>query len=375
MKILVVDHNAIDPLSRAVYRRLAKEGDVGVRLIVPEYWHDNYRMLRASPEREGEQFEVRPLPVFFPTRTHRLIYRGIGRELREYRPDILYVNAEPENFQTVQCALAASACPAARFVFSTWRNIEYVHGRFPYRFAALHAMAERTVLRRADHAVAFVPEAREIFSRLGFSHLTWIPPDIDTSVFRPSSHTGRPAAVTTTVGYAGRLHILKGVDILLRAAARLPERFRFLIVGAGPDEARLRSLCTSLGLDARVDWRHAVPRVEMPGVFNETDVIVLPSRTGSDWKEQFGRVLGEAMACGVPVIGSDSGAIPSVIGDAGQIVAEGDVGGLCDALTLIESDSRLRERCVQAGLSRVRTTYDVSVIAAQFLLLFRSLAG
>jgi hypothetical protein len=153
---------------------------------VPALWFDNYRTVRAEPVREGEGFEVVPLPVLLHTRTHRLLYRGIRAQLQEFRPDVLYVNADPENFQTLECALLCGRHSGVRFVFSTWRNIEYPRDDFPYRLSVLHGFAERFVLRRADHAVAFVPEAPAIFSHLGFDRITFIPPELDTSVFTPS---------------------------------------------------------------------------------------------------------------------------------------------------------------------------------------------
>ena len=175
MKLLVVDHNAVDPLCQSLYRAISEEGDIEVRVIVPALWFDNYKTVRAEAVRGGERFEVVPLPVLFHTRTHRLLYRGIRAQLRGFRPDVLYVNAEPENFQTLECALLCGRRSGVRFVFSTWRNIGHPGGDFPYRLSLLHALAERFVLRRADHAVAFVPEASAIFSRLGFDRITQIP--------------------------------------------------------------------------------------------------------------------------------------------------------------------------------------------------------
>jgi glycosyltransferase involved in cell wall biosynthesis len=152
--------------------------------------------------------------------------------------------------------------------------------------------------------------------------------------------------MSSDVGYAGRLHPLKGIDVLLDAMARLPADFRLTVVGAGPEEGALRNQCTSLGLDDRVEWRQPVLRSRMPEVLSGMDVLVLPSRTGHYWKEQFGRVLVEAMACGVPVIGSDSGAIPAVIGEAGLVVPEGDIQGFRDALVRLRIDPGLRQQLI-----------------------------
>ena len=374
MKLLIVDHNAVDPLSQSLYRAVCGERDFEVRVIVPALWFDNYRTVHAEAVKGGERFEVLPLPVFFHTRTHRLLYRGLPARLREFRPDVFYVNAEPENFQTLECALMSGRGSGVRFVFSTWRNIDYSRGDFPYHLSRLHAFAERLVLRRADHAVAFVPEAPAIFSRLGFDRITWIPPEVDTSVFTPSLSGKSLRGDLFTVGYAGRLHALKGIDLLLDAIAELPADFRLIVVGAGPEEDPLRRRCSSLGLDNRVQWRGPVPRSRMPDVLREMDVLVLPSRTGQHWKEQFGRVLVEAMACGIPVIGSDSGAIPAVIGKAGQVVAEGDTPGLRDALFNLRNDSRLRRQCILKGLSRVSEEYALPVVADRFRRLMRSVA-
>jgi glycosyltransferase involved in cell wall biosynthesis len=174
------------------------------------------------------------------------------------------------------------------------------------------------------------------------------------------------------VGYAGRLQALKGIDLLLDAIAGLPAGFRLTVVGAGPEEAALRRRCASLGLDDRVVWCQPVPRGGMPEVLNEMDVLVLPSRTGQHWKEQFGRVLVEAMACGVPVIGSDSGAIPALIGEAGLVVPESDVQGLRDALLNLRNDPRLRQRYILKGLSRVSGEYAVPVVADLYCRMIRS---
>lgn len=375
MKILIIDHNAVDPLSQSLYRTVSEAGDTAVRVIVPRVWFDNYRTVRATPVKSGEGFEVVPVPVVFYTRPHRLLFRGLARQIREFQPDILYVNAEPENFQTLECALMKRKLKGVRFVFSTWRNIDHAGLNYPYRLALLHAAAERFVLRSADHAVAFVPEAASIFSRRGFESITWIPPELDTSVFAPLIAGKRAQEGVFTAGYAGRLHRLKGIDVLLNAIAGLPREFRLVIAGSGPEEAALRRECRSLEIDDRVLWREPVPRGRMPAVLNHMDVLVLPSRTGRYWKEQFGRVLVEAMACGIPVIGSDSGGIPGVIGPAGQIVPEEDVQGLQRALLNVRNDAGMRNRHIRAGLSRVREEYALPVVASRFHRLMKSVLG
>ena len=97
---------------------------------------------------------------------------------------------------------------------------------------------------------------------------------------------------------------------------------------------------------------------EMPQFYNSLDLLVVPSLTQPNWKEQFGRVIMEAMACGVPVIGSDSGEIPHVLGDAGVIVPEGDIPALARALDALIQDSQRRRELAALGRARALTTFS-----------------
>jgi glycosyltransferase involved in cell wall biosynthesis len=93
-------------------------------------------------------------------------------------------------------------------------------------------------------------------------------------------------------------------------------------------------------------------------------VLVVPSRTRPNWKEQFGRVLVEAMACGVVVVGSDSGEIPHVVGEAGLIFPEGDVAALRERLVRLSGDAQLRAELAQSGRQRVLAKYTQAQVAA-----------
>ncbi|MEW6511515.1 MAG: glycosyltransferase family 4 protein [Bacteroidota bacterium] len=343
MKLLVVDHNAVDPLQQGTYRHLAETFDITTRVIAPALWHDNYRLRRVEARSLSQTCDLVPLPVLFATRTHRHWYRGLARQVKEFAPDVLYVNAEPENFQTFQCAALAGRRP---LVFSTWRNIDHANVGYPYRLSSLHAAIERSVLRRARHGVAFTQSAADIFIGRGYNRITVIPPEVDTELFHQVS---RQDHEQFTVGYAGRLEAGKGVDILLDAVAHLPPEVRLVIIGSGRDERRLKERSEALGIARRVEFRAPVARRDMPQQYGSMDVLVLPSRSGRFWREQYGRVLIEAMACGVPVIGSDSGEIPQVVGDAGLIFQEGNSGELRDALDRLRNDASLRVELARRG--------------------------
>jgi glycosyltransferase involved in cell wall biosynthesis len=173
------------------------------------------------------------------------------------------------------------------------------------------------------------------------------------------------------VGYVGRIVPEKGIDMLIQAVARIPMRPTLRIVGAGEHRLQLELLAERLGVRDRVRFQAAMPAEQVPVLLNELDVLVLPSLTQPNWKEQFGRVLIEAMACGVPVIGSESGEIPNVIGDAGLVVPEGDVAALALAIRQVIEDAEFARSLGAQGRERVLALYTQARVAQQTYALYR----
>jgi glycosyltransferase involved in cell wall biosynthesis len=113
----------------------------------------------------------------------------------------------------------------------------------------------------------------------------------------------------------------------------------------------------------------------MPAYYHQLDTLVVPSRTRPNWKEQFGRVLVEAMASGVPVVGSDSGEIPHVIGDAGLIFPEGQADVLRAHLARLLGNADLRTDLARRGRERVLERFTQAQVAAQTYQVYRSVLG
>jgi glycosyltransferase involved in cell wall biosynthesis len=172
----------------------------------------------------------------------------------------------------------------------------------------------------------------------------------------------RPEGGVFTIGFAGRLVEAKGVRDLIAAVAELPFPFRLLVVGDGPLREELQRAPLGPGtLDLRVGVRSGA----MPALYAEMDVLVLPSRTTATWAEQFGKVLGEALLCGTPVVGASSGEIPWVIEmtGGGRVFPEGDVAALASVLRELHDDPGMRRSLADEGRRGVERHLSPSVAA------------
>jgi glycosyltransferase involved in cell wall biosynthesis len=165
---------------------------------------------------------------------------------------------------------------------------------------------------------------------------------------------------TFRIGYVGRLIEEKGLDDALDAIAMSGSPVTLGIMGEGPYEARLRERVAALGLDQRVSFQGWGAPADVANFLRSLDALVLLTRTTRDVREQFGRVIIEAQACGVPVIGSTCGAIPDVVGDGGWIVPERDPQALRGLLNQIAADAALVRAKGLAARSNVqaRFTYE-----------------
>ena len=173
----------------------------------------------------------------------------------------------------------------------------------------------------------------------------------------------RPETECFTLGYVGRLADEKGLDTLFWSLSTLNDEVRLRIVGDGPARYRLELLAKELGIYERVAFIPPVSHEALSQIYHEFDALVLPSKTTPNWQEQFGRVLVESMACGTPVIGSNCGAIPEVIGNAGIVFPEGNANALADKIMMLQRDIRLRKDLSFKGRIRVEQNFSAERVA------------
>ena len=366
MRVLMVSK----ALVVGAYQRKAEEiARLGVELtvLVPPAWHDRRGRQEAKPV-HTQGYTYRTVPIRFNGNFHLHYYPTLARELDALRPDVLHMDEEPYNLAT-WLALRAAAARRVPATFFTWQNLDR---RYPFPFSRF----EQDNYRRAPIAIAGNQDAAGVLRAKGYAGTIAVIPQfgVDPAIFTPAdTEPGSPSSFR--IGYAGGLLPEKGLDDLLRACATLDGAWELTLAGEGEAQPALAALTGELGIGDRVRFAGRAESTVMPAFYRSLDAVVLPSRTTPGWKEQFGRVLVEAMACRVPVVGSDSGEIPHVIGDAGLIFPEGDVATLARHLRALMDDPSLRQRLGAAGRQRVLARFTMARIAAETVAVYATLAG
>jgi glycosyltransferase involved in cell wall biosynthesis len=169
------------------------------------------------------------------------------------------------------------------------------------------------------------------------------------------------------IGFVGRLVPERGLDLLFRACVGLTGRWTLTVIGTGPSQEELEALAERLGISARISWLGPLPREAVDQVWPRLDCVVFPARTTPRWVATAARGALHAMANGVTVVASDSGALPEIVGDTGRIVREEDVPALTKALQELYADRTECERLGVAGRRRVMEEFSDEAIATKTL--------
>jgi glycosyltransferase involved in cell wall biosynthesis len=225
----------------------------------------------------------------------------------------------------------------------------------------------RAVLDATDLFLATTERAAEALALEGApaDRIRVSPPGVDVERFAAGGGPGAAAGPHLVLSI-GRLVWEKGHQDLLRALALLARRgrtdVRAIVVGSGPEERRLRAVARDLGVADRVELRGFVAHEELPALLAEASCLVLASLPTPYWEEQFGMVLAEAMAAGVPIVASTSGAIPEVVGDDAVLFAPGDWLGLARLLVAPPgpppSPERVARFSLEAAAKRLVAAYE-----------------
>jgi glycosyltransferase involved in cell wall biosynthesis len=287
--------------------------------------------------------------------------RGLDRVLGRF--DLVH-SAEthlPISEQAAKCRRAGRG----RLVITCWENIPFLYDDNP-RIAARKELVRST----ADLFVAVTGAARDalILEGVPRDRIAVQPVGVDRRVFRPlAREDGMTSAWRIppgwrTVIYCGRLIREKGIlDLVL--ALPLMDRTVLVLVGEGPERLRVEIAARSLGVSDRLRFVGGLPYHDMPRAYATADAFCLPSVSTPYWQEQFGMVLVEAMACGLPVVTTATGSIPEVVGEAAMVVPPNDPDALASSISTVLEDSARRDDLRAAALARVEERYDAKSVS------------
>jgi glycosyltransferase involved in cell wall biosynthesis len=370
MKLLVVSHACITPVNQTFYAELTRLTGWKVDLVIPATWKGEYHNQKAVrwPDFTGE---IHSVPTWnsgsIPLHVYKAFFTSL---LRKVRPDAIYVYHEPYGLATAQMYLANKLVDDVPIGF--WGS-QTILKKYPIPIRWF----EKRVFDRSDFAFFIAQDALDVVRHKGYKAFGEVlPPPLDSSVYSADQVWAAAKREELSIGphefvfgYLGRLVEEKGLRNTLIAASGLGDRkWRIVFVGSGAYEPDLRNLAAELGISERVFFIGYVPHEQAPKWLSLFDTLILASETRPNWKEQFGRVIIEANACGTPVIGSDSGEIPNVLRETGGglIVPEADPIRLGKAMASLADDRRLVTQFADRGKTAVREKYDLTQIVTRF---------
>jgi glycosyltransferase involved in cell wall biosynthesis len=366
IRVLHIARYGIVPVERRVME-MASDPGFAFRLVRP--------LRRSGPidahtVRDPARLEhVRLVRIWRSPDPHRGLYQTLAFGIRAASPDLIHAEEEPDSLAALQVAAARRLlAPRVPLILNTWQNVNR-----PKRPSVEWVL--RHTLAAADAVVCGNQGAVTVLREMGYERPAPVIPALllDPSIFRRQVVPRLDPAFS--IGFVGRLVPEKGMDTLVRAVAAIGPPAVIFAVGSGPSQPSLRSLARQLGVSDAV--RFLGPR-DAHGVaefLSGVDVVVVPSRSSPVWQEQFCRVAVEAMGCEAPVVGSDSGAIGEVLGDAGLLFPEDDAAALAEHLRQLRASPGLRADLARRGLERGLSAHSPACRAARTIGFYRELLG
>ncbi|BAY99235.1 group 1 glycosyl transferase [Tolypothrix tenuis PCC 7101] len=387
MKILVASHTYIVDLNCEKLRALSQlEPGIEVTVVVPKSWRPGgvqNKVIETEYRDEGT-FKIVPVSNFSQNHQGLLTFGAdLIALLKQVRPQVIQVEQASRGLAYTQMIILNKILGLqAKNIFFTWWNLPY-ELKFPV------GLLEKFNLDNSHGIISGNQDGAEVLRQRGYQGLIKVMPQlgVDERVFTPHSQPELAAKLGIfpdefVVGFVGRFVPEKGLLTLLQALISIKNKpWKLLLLGRGNLQAEILKIAAENQIQDRVIIIESVPHDVVPQYINLMDTLVLPSETtykfktltAAGWKEQFGHVIIEAMACKVPVIGSNSGEIPHVIGDAGLIFPEGDVQALANCLTQLIDNPDLRQKVGAMGYEKAMDKYTNKALAQQQLEFYREL--
>jgi len=363
MRVIVIGHSYMVDVNQKKLDCLSALKEVKVGLIAPKSWREGSWRKRFVYRPYFSSFQQYTSTVLFEGRAGAYLYPTsfLRRVFDSFQPQLVHIEQEVFALSALQLSIFARLYNLPIVVFG-WENVD--------RPLGFRQWSVSMVLRMMSMFIGGSSGAIALIRQWGYKGPVSVLPQfgVDTLLFQPGEVSPKPEPFVA--GFAGRLVKEKGVDVLIEALNVLRSKnynIKLLICGTGPEQEQLAYHCRNLGIFDYVEFLPALAHSQVPEFMRRLHVLVLPSRSVPRWKEQFGRVIIEAMACGVPVVGSDCGAIPEVIGRNDLIFPEGDAAALAsilEKLILSSTESNGYWNAVRAyGLARVQERFSMERVA------------
>ncbi|BAY31069.1 group 1 glycosyl transferase [Nostoc carneum NIES-2107] len=387
MKILVASHTYIVDLNCEKLRALSQlEPGIEVTVVVPKRWRPGgvqNKVIETEYRDEGA-FKIVPVSNFSQNHQGLLTFGAdLISLLKQFRPQVIQVEQASRGLAYTQMIILNKILGLqAKNIFFTWWNLPY-ELKFPV------ALLEKFNLDNSHGIISGNQDGAEVLRQRGYHGPIKVMPQlgVDERLFTPQTQPELAAKLGIfpdefVVGFVGRFVLEKGLLTLLRALISIKNKpWKLLLLGRGDLQAEILKISAENQIQDRAIIIESVPHDVVPQYINLMDTLMLPSETtykfktltAVGWKEQFGHVIIEAMACKVPVIGSNSGEIPHVIGDAGLIFPEGDAQALANCLTQLIDNPELRQRIGAMGYQKAMDKYTNKALAQQQLEFYREL--
>jgi L-malate glycosyltransferase len=390
LRILVASHTYIVDLNCEKLKAIATLApNIEVTVVVPKHWCPGGVQNRRVETRFWQNGSFRVVPVSNLSENNQGLLcfgAGIIRLLQTFRPHIIQVEQGSKSIAYAELiTLNRLLGLNAKNVFFTWWNLPY-ELKFPV--SALEAYN----LSQTHGVIVGNRDGADVLRQRGYQGEMQVMPQlgVDEMLFRPQPQPELAAQLGVqpgefVVGFVGRFVPEKGLLTLCEALAGLETQrpWKWLLLGRGELKQAVLEKAIAAGVSDRLIWVESVPHDDVPRYINLMNTLVLPSETSlqfstltsKGWKEQFGHVLIEAMACQVPVIGSDSGEIPHVIGEAGLVFPEGNVRALQEALLKLMHQPDVAIDLSKKAYDRAIGHYTNRALAQQQLAFYHQLLG
>jgi len=377
MKILVIGHAYIAPINREKWKVLSqKHPDSQIKILIPKNWPATLFKIEAGDLSKDnlQNCEFISLKTF---KSGNEVLYGFSffkliKILKSFKPDIIHVEQGDNAFSYFQIILLSKIfCRKAKFTFFTWVNWR---AKRSLKYKLFWRFIEKFNLYYSDGAFVGNDDAKVILREKKFNKPTNIllQLGVNEKLFYPAKKINK----IKKIGFIGRIVNEKGIYLLVDAFAKIADKFydwNLVFIGDGQAKKDLINYVYSNKLEQRVEFRQPVPHEKISLILGEIEVLVLPSYDTSEWREQFGHVLIEAMACKTPVVGSTGGYISQVIENSGLVFKQKDIEGLVDCLTKIMGDEKLRKHLGDLGFERFKENFSYEVIADKTYSFWRSL--